>query len=575
MNKKLCIAIPTKLQVHANTILSLLSSNYIPDYTVDIRFLPGKSNIDQARSMLATMWYDNSNDDDLFLFIDSDQTFTRDDIIALIELNSDVAIGVYSSLNGRPACRPVDSEKFDKGEDMRVLYGGTGFMLIRRPILTKIEEFIKKERMGYSRYYISPNFPNVIPFFIQRLIISESVPKDSNVIVPEWLGEDYAFCWMVRQVGGTIKPYISKTIGHEVTQVLYYYPEQYNRRNWSENSIVFYTGRSRTMWSHNDIDSKGLGGSETAVIYLSKFWKQSGYDVTIYGNVTEGIFDGIEYINHNKFNTNDTFHTIVLWRAFGFSIINEIKSKYIYVDIHDIPSLSYRILLDYNEKITKIFVKSYMHKNLFPPELQEKMCVIQNGISSKYINHSVDNNKKRNRNKIIYASSYDRGLLEMLQYGWSDLKLKAPTAELHIYYGMELLPEAYKNKLLPLLQQEGVFEHGRIGQNELMEKKQECAIHYYLGNRDEVDCISVKESVLMGLIPVTSNNNVFTERNYCLKVDGQVEDPNTHFRANDIIAKLINDDSFYDESLEQINKYKNTVETWEQIAQKWINEFND
>lgn len=313
--KTLRIAIPTKLQVHANTMLSLLNSLNIPDYDIEIKFLIGKSNIDQSRSIMTTAFYDECGDDDLFLFIDSDQTFTTNDIMALINLNADVATGVYSSLNGLPACRPKNFDEFIKGNNDDIYYGATGFMMIRRPILKKIEEFIKSENMGYSRFYVSHDSQNIIPFFIQRLIVSETIPSDKPT--PEWLGEDYAFCWLTRKVGGTIKCHVSPTIGHEVPQMLYFYPDTYKSKTWPNNSIVYYTGQSRFQWSPNSIKD-GISGSESAVIYLSKCWQKTGHKVTVYGNVVEGIYDGVEYIHHSKFRTNDMFNILILWRALDF-----------------------------------------------------------------------------------------------------------------------------------------------------------------------------------------------------------------------------------------------------------------
>ncbi len=172
--KNLCIAMPTKLQIHANTVLSLMNSFAgLSEYNVKVEFLPGKSNIDQSRSILTTNWYDQAGDDDVFLFIDSDQTFTAEDIKAVIDLDSDLGIGVYGSLAGYPTCRPKNYQKFLTGESNELYYGATGFMRITKPILKKVEEFIKRENMGHSRFYISPQSPSVIPFFKQRLIISE------------------------------------------------------------------------------------------------------------------------------------------------------------------------------------------------------------------------------------------------------------------------------------------------------------------------------------------------------------------------------------------------------------------
>ena len=76
---QLTIAITTKLSINASTILSLfqsLNNKSLDVLNINVNIIAGKSNIDQARSILITRWYDSSADDDMFMFLDSDQTFT-------------------------------------------------------------------------------------------------------------------------------------------------------------------------------------------------------------------------------------------------------------------------------------------------------------------------------------------------------------------------------------------------------------------------------------------------------------------------------------------------------------------
>lgn len=566
--RRLRIAMPAKLQVNVVTVTNLLNTLYNQDdFYIDVRFMPGKSNIDQARSMLITEWFDESGEDDLFLFIDSDQLFSYDDIKALVDLNADVACGIYKSLADYPCCKPVDEKKFITGEDNNLYCGATGFMLIRKPILRKVLTIIELENAGIVRYHVSNDFPNVIPFFNQRLIQTDSLNKRG-----QWLGEDYAFCWMVKKVGGSIKGHISKSIGHQVPQIVTYYPPEYKSKVWDEKTIVYYTGNSRLKWSPKDILTKGLGGSETAVIKLSKFWSAFGYKVHVYGNCEECIYDGVNYINFTKFQTNDKFNILILWRSYGCTVIGEVNAKQIIIDLHDKPSSSYNILGTYFNKINTIVCKSNFHKNLFNEVFRNKIKTIPNGVPGHYLQldyGGIDKKLKENRHKLIYSSSYDRGLYEMLKWGFPIIKKEIPEAELHIYYGMELLPEKFKEILIPLLKQEGVYEHGRISQEELLEKKKESSIHYYIGCLLETDCITVKEAVCAGCIPVVNNFNVFTERDYCLKVIGGPLEEETHTKAAHLIVKLMKDDEYYKKIHKKIQDRKIGIDSWENTSKKW------
>lgn len=209
------VAIPTLHSINAKTVLCLLQA--LPKVKVRhaIRIFEGMSNLDQARSILLTDWYDSAAEDDLFLFIDSDQTFTAQDINRLIDLGGDVSVGGVATR--RPNAInlwPQDEPRFRQGTDSEILYGGTAFMLIRKPILHRAAAFLAEEN-GAERIWASDVHPRVIPFFRQRLIDRES----PGVGPKEWLGEDYAFCWLIRQVGGRLHGLLSKTIGHEIPEV--------------------------------------------------------------------------------------------------------------------------------------------------------------------------------------------------------------------------------------------------------------------------------------------------------------------------------------------------------------------
>ena len=112
-------------------------------------------------------------------------------------------------------------------------------------------------RFGISKLFLSVSVlltkPGLINCRVTKLSCSSARRLSHSETIPEgpaeWLGEDYGFCWMVRQVGGTVRSHISKTIGHEVPSMKYFYPETYKSKQWGPKSIVYYTGPSRLAWS--------------------------------------------------------------------------------------------------------------------------------------------------------------------------------------------------------------------------------------------------------------------------------------------------------------------------------------
>jgi hypothetical protein len=55
-------------------------------------------------------------------------------------------------------------------------------------------------------------------------------------------------------------------------------------KEWSDKSIVIFCGQGYEEWGPHTLD-KGMGGSEEAVVYLSRELSKLGYEVTVYGEV--------------------------------------------------------------------------------------------------------------------------------------------------------------------------------------------------------------------------------------------------------------------------------------------------
>ena len=566
---KILVAIPTKLMIHAHTLESIQKCFNIPNYTLEMKYLVGKSNIDQARSMMITTWYDEDHDDDdLFFFVDSDQIFDESDLKALIGLNSDVACGLYQGHQAL-ACGVVNYKALLTGEDNNLLYAATGLMLIRRPILRRIEAFIRDEQMGQSRLFVSPDYPSVIPFFFQRRIPSERM-YNNGIPIQEWLSEDYAFCYLVRKCGGSLKGHLSPSIGHEIPHIKYFYPPEYKKRIWGNKSIAYYMGKSGVLWNPNEMNTTGLGGSETAVVYLTKYWKEMGYNITVYGNVIEGTYEGVEYFEASKLNLNDEFNIVILWRAYGLDILKYVNAKRVIIDLHDELTPNHNPILENHQKIDYIMVKSEYHKSLFNGMLGNKIRVIQNSIPDYYFTtKNVDEIPKR-RYKLIYSAFYTRGLHYMLQWGWPIIKSEVPEAELHIFYGTDTIDPKFVKMIQPLLKQDGVYEHGKIGQRELYRQKLDSSIYYYMGGYGETDCINVKEAIYANCLPVVCNVTALRDKKFCLKIEGEPTDQTVQMNGAQIIVKLLKDPEAYKSIMDELKKHKEDIESWKDVAKKWL-----
>jgi glycosyltransferase involved in cell wall biosynthesis len=343
---------------------------------------------------------------------------------------------------------------------------------------------------------------------------------------------------------------------------------------WAAKTIVYICGITRMKFGPSD---KGLGGSEQAVVQLSKCWSQQGYKVVVYGNVKECTQDGVEYKDIHKLNLADTFYYAIFWRSFGIRLLPLVKAKYKIVDLHDSwDPKNYVSPVELIGQTDLFMVKSKYHKDLYPYIPANKMRIVMNGVQVSLFETMIDkvSNKERDPHKFIYASTYERGLEPILKYSWPIIKSRVPDATIDIYYGMNRLAGTPLGKrLVELFKQDGVKEHGRVGLDIIAQKKALSGFHLYVSNSEtEIDCISVRESLLCGAIPILGNDYVFKERDG-IHITGSTKNADTYKRTGHTVVNLIKrGNEFLDDKRAELAKSK-TIISWEEIAQKWIHAF--
>jgi glycosyltransferase involved in cell wall biosynthesis len=152
-------------------------------------------------------------------------------------------------------------------------------------------------------------------------------------------------------------------------------------KRWEENEICYFANFGGPFIEHWDAHNleKGIGGSETAVIELSKEWSKLGFKVTVYGDPEKKGTDdfGINWLPWYYFNPKDSFNIFIQWR--GWELGKSIKCNKFYVDLHDVvnnANLKDEDVLG----IDKVFFKSKCHRALLTKLPQDKVMVVGNGI---------------------------------------------------------------------------------------------------------------------------------------------------------------------------------------------------
>lgn len=284
----------------------------------------------------------------------------------------------------------------------------------------------------------------------------------------------------------------------------------------SGKDFVFFCGYTKDEWTPEIAKEKGIGGSEEAVINLSRELVKLGYNVTVYNNCGNKAleFDGVRYKPFWTFNYRDKQDYLVLWRSFKM-LDYDLNCKNVYVDLHDVISED-EMTDERLKKIKKIFVKSHFHRSLFPKVEDEKFAIIPNGVNVEEFK-----GEKKNPYLLINTSSPDRSLSAYIDC-FKEIKKRFPKAEAVWAYGWEVFDIVYaedpermewKEMIVKEMEKVGIKNLGRIGHDEVNKLYQKGGMFFYPTEFAEIDCISLTKAIIGGAYPVTTDFGALGEKN--------------------------------------------------------------
>lgn len=355
-------------------------------------------------------------------------------------------------------------------------------------------------------------------------------------------------------------------------------------RKWNDDEITILCGKGFEKWSPKNLET-GIGGSEEAVIYLSRELRKLGWKVTVYADPQDdaGTYVGVVYKPYFEFNPRDEFNILIGWRNVGMFDQNW-KAKKTFLWLHDIQNPA-EYTKERIDRITKIFALSKWHRDNMPNVADEKFMITGNGINLAHFKELDKKKIKRNPYRCIYTSSYDRGLEHLLTI-WPDVIKEVPKAELHIFYGWNLFESFYRNnpermmwkaKIDKLMEQKGVHHHGRVGQKQVLEETYKSAIWAYPTHFGEISCITAMKCQAAGAIPVVCDYAALKETaKFGKKVNVDVDDiyePETKKAYTKALIEALTDHKWQEETRTSMMRWARERFTWETIASEWSKEF--
>ena len=184
----------------------------------------------------------------------------------------------------------------------------------------------------------------------------------------------------------------------------------------------------------------------------------------------------------------------------------------------------------------------------------------------------------RNPHRMIWTSSYDRGLIYLLKM-WPKIKEKVNDAELYIFYGWNLFDTihknnpgmmVWKNSLLQLMSQSGIIEGGRISHKQLKEEFKKSAIWAYPTDFTEISCISAMKAQIYGAIPVCTDYAALSETvKNGLRLNVNITEKKGQEEYIKVLIDLLNDTKQQEEIRVTMMKFAKDYFSWKNVALTW------
>jgi hypothetical protein len=283
-------------------------------------------------------------------------------------------------------------------------------------------------------------------------------------------------------------------------------PDCFYKKEECKNSknILIYTGFSDIEWNDTYINENAFGGSEKAVVYISRCIPKN-YNVYISGSVKREKIDNIEYIPLNELNTflqKTPIHTLIISRYIAFYEMFKSCCFYqSYIWAHDTCFLPYgcnmtseQIITKWNNYINGCICLTNWHKNDFIikyPELKEKISIINNGLDKTYFKNKFT----KIPYKFIYSSRPERGL-EILIKLWEQIINQFPEAILVVCnYGE--LENKYKEEIDKF---PSIIYKGKLKPDLLYKEMETSEYWLYPTNWLETSCITALEMLMSEVI---------------------------------------------------------------------------
>lgn len=362
--------------------------------------------------------------------------------------------------------------------------------------------------------------------------------------------------------------------------------------------IAFVADGNWNPWTGRDIETKGMGGSETHVIrFASSIQNRGIFDVLVFCRCSlEEKYQGVQYLSidsYEDFIYSNKVNTVVISRYTEYipvTCFSEVEN--IFVFFHDlIPN---ETVLYRNPKIKNVFCLTEWHKKYFDeifPSWSDISTSLHYGIDDIDVEHDSDadtldelnssTEKPKSQIRFIYSSFANRGLLVLLEM-WRDIRKIFNTARLDIFCDVN---HEWTNRNYPIvclkiksllhdLSSEGIYYHGWVGKKSLYKAWNRADIWLYPCTFKETFCLTALEAARTKTLAITCDlaalQNTVGDRGILISGD-----PNTiewRTEALSTLSKIADNLSVFQDLVESNYKWSLT-HTWTNQADIFLEKY--
>lgn len=378
------------------------------------------------------------------------------------------------------------------------------------------------------------------------------------------------------------------------------------------------------VYDGSTLSKRGLGGSESAVILISRELAKLGFPVTVFNACQEddaspGIYAGVAYRPINSIKPTDTFDIVISSRTVVPFVPDHYYEAYktatrhppeIFKPIRDNAKLKIMWMHDtfangdlnledmlVNGNIDKIFTLSDFHTSYVTSchhgkrrnfeVLKDKVFQTRNAVV-KYI-EDIDISTK-DKNLFVYNASVTKGLLPLIDRIWPKIKHFIPEAKLKVIGGFykfrsDAPLDAQGETLMKLMRdpkysEMGIEFTGIITQREIAETLANASMFLFPGAFPETFGISTLESLTYNTPLVTTRFGALEETaieqasyfiDYAIEPNGLFPEINIDDQVNKFVEKVVR--AYNDPYLHQQKQYYcnviQDINTWDTVALQW------